>query len=67
MIPRRRWFFMQPPSDLHGVGQYAAESITNLDLPPILGVTLFGAFFIVTFSAIVDILYFVQDFVQLTS
>ena len=33
--------------DLHGVGQYAAQSIGNLDLPPIMGVTLFGAFFIV--------------------
>jgi peptide/nickel transport system permease protein len=43
--------------DLHGVGQYAAQSIGNFDLPPIMGVTLFGAFFIVLFSAIVDLLY----------
>jgi len=47
--------------DLHGVGQYAAQSIDNFDLPPILGVTLFGAFFIVTFSAIVDIFYMYLD------
>jgi peptide/nickel transport system permease protein len=47
--------------DLHGVGQYAADSIGSLDLPPILGVTLFGAFFIVTFSAIVDIAYLWLD------
>jgi len=47
--------------DLHGVGQYAAQSITNFDLPPILGVTLFGAFFIVTFSAIIDIAYIYLD------
>ena len=40
--------------DLHGVGQYAAQSIANFDLPPIIGVTLFGAFFIVFFSAVVD-------------
>ena len=33
--------------DLHGVGQYAAQSINNFDLPPIMGVTLYGAFFIV--------------------
>ena len=26
--------------DLHGVGQYAAQSIGNFDLPPIIGVTL---------------------------
>ena len=40
--------------DLHGVGQYAAQSIGNFDLPPIMGVTLYGAFFIVFFNAIVD-------------
>jgi peptide/nickel transport system permease protein len=42
---------------LNGVGQYAADSITNIDLPPIMAVTLFGAFFIVLFNAIVDITY----------
>ena len=47
--------------DLHGVGQYAAQSIGNFDLPPIIGVTLFGAFFIVFFSALVDLLYAVLD------
>jgi peptide/nickel transport system permease protein len=47
--------------DLHGVGQYAAQSIGNFDLPPIMGVTLFGAFFIVLFSAIVDFLYAYLD------
>jgi peptide/nickel transport system permease protein len=43
--------------DLHGVGQYAAESITSLDLPPIMGVTLYGVFFIVLFNTLVDFLY----------
>ena len=47
--------------DQHGVGQYAAESIGNFDLPPIIGVTLFGAFFIVFFSAVVDLLYAFLD------
>src|SRR6476620_7326155 len=47
--------------DLHGVGQYAAQSIANFDLPPIIGVTLFGAFFIVLFSAIVDVMYAFLD------
>jgi peptide/nickel transport system permease protein len=42
---------------LQGVGQYAADSTHSLDLPPIMGVTLYGAFFIVLMSAIVDILY----------
>jgi peptide/nickel transport system permease protein len=47
--------------DLPGVGQYAAQSIGNFDLPPIMGVTLFGAFFIVIFSAVVDFIYAFLD------
>ena len=47
--------------DLHGVGQYAAQSINNFDLPPIMGVTMYGAFFIVVFSVLVDIFYAFLD------
>jgi len=47
--------------DLHGVGQYAAQSINNFDLPPIMGVTMYGAFFIVFFSVIVDLFYAYLD------
>ena len=47
--------------DLHGVGQYAAQNIASLDVPPIMGVTLFGAFFIVVFSVIVDVFYAYLD------
>jgi peptide/nickel transport system permease protein len=47
--------------DLHGVGQYAQESISNLDLPPIMAITLFASFFIVFFSTIVDVLYAYLD------
>jgi peptide/nickel transport system permease protein len=43
--------------DIQGVGQYAAESVSQLDVPPVLAVTLFGAFFIVFLNAIVDIVY----------
>jgi peptide/nickel transport system permease protein len=43
--------------NLNGVGQYAYESIVNLDLPPIMAVTLFGAFFVVLFNALVDVAY----------
>lgn len=46
---------------LQGVGQYAAGSIGSLDLPPILGVVLYGGFLIVLLSAIVDILYAYLD------
>ena len=47
--------------DLQGVGQYAADAIGNLDQPPIMAVTLFGAFFIVMFNTIVDIIYAALD------
>ena len=47
--------------DLKGVGWYAAQSVGGLDLPPIMGVTLYGAFFIVLFSALVDFAYAVLD------
>jgi peptide/nickel transport system permease protein len=47
--------------DLHGVGWYAAQSVGDLDLPPIMGVTLYGAFFIVIFSALVDFVYVYLD------
>jgi len=43
--------------DLHGVGFYARTAIGNLDLPPLMGVTLYGAFFIVFFSTLVDVVY----------
>jgi peptide/nickel transport system permease protein len=46
---------------IHGVGFYAVESIENLDLPPIMAITLFGAFFVVLFNALVDIAYAFLD------
>jgi peptide/nickel transport system permease protein len=47
--------------DLQGVGQYAAESIGQLDVPPVLFITIFGAFFIVLLNTIVDVLYAALD------
>jgi peptide/nickel transport system permease protein len=47
--------------DIQGVGQYFAESIGRLDVPPVMAVTIFGAFFIVLFNAIVDIVYAALD------
>ena len=47
--------------DLKGVGWYAAQSVGDLDLPPIMGVTLYGAFFVVLFSTIIDVLYAYLD------
>jgi peptide/nickel transport system permease protein len=43
--------------DIQGVGQYAADAVSQLDVPPVLAVTMFGAFFIVFLNAIVDIVY----------
>jgi peptide/nickel transport system permease protein len=47
--------------DLQGVGQYFADSIGQLDVPPVLAVTLFGAFFIVLLNTVVDIAYAALD------
>jgi peptide/nickel transport system permease protein len=47
--------------NLQGVGQYAATSIQQLDVPPVLVITMFGAFFVVVLSAVVDIIYAVLD------
>jgi peptide/nickel transport system permease protein len=47
--------------DLQGVGQYAAESIGQLDVPPVLAITMFGAFFIVVLNTVVDIVYAALD------
>ena len=47
--------------DLQGVGDYFAESISQLDVPPTMAVVLFLAFFIVLFNGIVDIVYAVLD------
>jgi peptide/nickel transport system permease protein len=42
---------------LNGIGQYAYESLKDFDLPPIMAIVLFGAFFVVLFNALVDIAY----------
>jgi len=46
---------------LNGIGQYGFEALGNLDLPPIMAITLFGAFFIVLFNTLVDIAYAYLD------
>ena len=46
---------------LHGIGEYAVQSINDNDLPPILGVTLLAAFFIVICNLLVDLLYAAAD------
>jgi peptide/nickel transport system permease protein len=46
---------------LNGVGQYAFEALSNFDLPPIMAITLFGAFFVVLFNSLVDVAYAYLD------
>ena len=46
---------------LHGVGQYAADSIGRLDVPPILVITMLTAFVVVVIGAIVDVVYAILD------
>ena len=48
---------IEPIFGLEGVGQYAQASVANLDLPPLMALTLYGAFFVVIFNALVDVAY----------
>jgi len=43
--------------NIQGIGRFAFDAIVRFDLPVIQGTVLFGAFFIVTMSLVVDILY----------
>ncbi len=47
--------------NIPGIGQYEAQAIGNLDVPPILVGSMFTAFFVVLFGALVDVLYAVLD------
>jgi peptide/nickel transport system permease protein len=44
-----------------GIGQYAFRSATNLDLPAIMGVSLFVAVVYITVNFVVDLLYGIID------
>ncbi len=43
--------------NLQGVGQYAAQSIQLEDVPAVLVIVMFGAFFVVLLGAIVDVVH----------
>jgi peptide/nickel transport system permease protein len=47
--------------NLHGVGQYVADSTRALDVPPVMVLTIIGAFLVVFMNAIVDIIYALLD------
>jgi peptide/nickel transport system permease protein len=42
---------------LQGVGQLAADAVLELDLPPLMAVTMFAAFLVVLLNTLVDIAY----------
>jgi peptide/nickel transport system permease protein len=46
---------------LHGVGQYAADSVSRLDVPPVLVITMLTAFVVVVLGALVDVIYALLD------
>jgi peptide/nickel transport system permease protein len=46
---------------LHGVGQYAADSIKRQDLPPVLVIAMLTAFTVVILGAFVDVIYALLD------
>ncbi len=47
--------------DIDGVGNYAAHAASNFELPPVMGVSLYGAFLVVTINAVADIVYTYLD------
>ena len=46
---------------LPGLGKYAIDAINNQDMPRVMGVTMFAAFFVVVANFIVDLVYGVVD------
>jgi peptide/nickel transport system permease protein len=47
--------------DIDGVGYYAALAVEKFELPQIMGVTLYGAFFVVFMNTLVDVFYAYLD------
>jgi peptide/nickel transport system permease protein len=47
--------------NLEGIGQYAAQSIQTLDVPPIMVIVMYTAVLVVVIAAVVDVLYAFLD------
>ncbi|HEX3041904.1 MAG TPA: ABC transporter permease [Solirubrobacterales bacterium] len=47
--------------NIEGVGFYAAGAVAKFELPPIMGVAIYGAFFVVFVNALVDVAYAYLD------
>ena len=47
--------------NIEGVGFYAAGAVAKFELPPIMGVAIYGAFFVVFVNTLVDVAYAYLD------
>jgi peptide/nickel transport system permease protein len=47
--------------NIPGIGQYTLDAIESSDLPAVMGVTVFAAFFIVVANLLVDVAYAFLD------
>ena len=54
-------FITETVFNLPGIGQYAVRSIFVNDFPAVMGVTIFGSFFIVIANLVVDVMYAFLD------
>jgi peptide/nickel transport system permease protein len=54
-------FITETVFNLPGVGQYAVRAIFTNDFPSVMGVTIFGAFFIALANLLVDVAYAYVD------
>jgi peptide/nickel transport system permease protein len=54
-------FITETVFNLPGIGQYAVRSIFTNDFPSVMGVTIFGAFFIALANLLVDVAYAYVD------
>ncbi|MGH2842857.1 MAG: ABC transporter permease [Solirubrobacteraceae bacterium] len=52
---------IEPVFGINGIGAYAEQAVTNLDLPPLMALTLYGGFFIVLMNALADVLFMRLD------
>ncbi len=48
---------IEPVFGINGVGAYAQQAVSQLDLPPLMALTLYGGFFIVIVNALADLLF----------
>ncbi len=52
---------VEPVFGINGVGAYAQQSVSHLDLPPLMALTLYGGFLIVIVNAVADVAYMLLD------